>query len=97
MAHSGEFERALAVQVIMLAPMAPHFASELWVGMQTTPGRIQKVKGEIDWSKPVLYQQWPVIDDSYLLTFDCAVSIFIYIFFFSLQCRICLLYTSRCV
>ncbi|KAL6433606.1 hypothetical protein ACFW04_006591 [Cataglyphis niger] len=27
---SHEYERALAVQIIMLAPFAPHFASELW-------------------------------------------------------------------
>lgn len=74
MAHSGEFERALAVQVIMLAPMAPHFASELWAGMQSAPGRIEKVKGEIDWSKPVLQQTWPVVDSSYFLSFECAVN-----------------------
>lgn len=74
MAHSGEFERALAVQVIMLAPIAPHFASELWVGMQTAQGRIDKVKGEIDWSKPVLQQTWPVVDSNYLLSFECAIN-----------------------
>jgi len=28
--HSVQFERALALQLVMLAPMAPHFASELW-------------------------------------------------------------------
>ena len=28
--ESLEFERALGMQIIMLAPLAPHFASELW-------------------------------------------------------------------
>lgn len=80
MAHSGEFERALAVQVIMLAPMAPHFTSELWAGIQTAQNRIEKVKGEIDWSKPVLQQTWPVVDSSYLLPVECSVCIFIILF-----------------
>lgn len=30
--HSVEFEEALAVLVMMTAPMAPHLASELWAG-----------------------------------------------------------------
>ena len=28
--ESEQFERALGAQIIMLAPLAPHFASELW-------------------------------------------------------------------
>lgn len=28
--ESIQYERALGVQIIMLAPLAPHFASELW-------------------------------------------------------------------
>lgn len=31
--HSVEFEEALAVLVMMVAPMAPHLASELWTGL----------------------------------------------------------------
>ncbi|KPP56619.1 hypothetical protein Z043_125750, partial [Scleropages formosus] len=30
--HSIEFEEALAVLCMMIAPMAPHLASELWAG-----------------------------------------------------------------
>lgn len=29
---SEAFERALEVQIIMLSPLTPHFASELWTG-----------------------------------------------------------------
>ena len=32
MRESLQFERALGAQIIMLAPLAPHFASELWSG-----------------------------------------------------------------
>lgn len=29
---SEEFERTLATQIIMLSPLTPHYASELWAG-----------------------------------------------------------------
>lgn len=32
---SEEFERTLAAQIIMLSPVTPHFASELWAGFSS--------------------------------------------------------------
>lgn len=74
-AHSLQFERALAAQVILLAPMAPHFASELWSGFTSAPNRLDK-SGEIAWDKPVLEQKWPETDMNYDLDLHFQVSIF---------------------
>lgn len=73
-AHSSEFERALTVLVIMLAPIAPHFASQLWAGIVTASGRLDRHQGEIDWSKSVLEQTWPQVDPTYKVPFVCFVS-----------------------
>ncbi|XP_044270469.1 probable leucine--tRNA ligase, mitochondrial [Tribolium madens] len=72
-AKSLQFERALAAQIILLAPMAPHFASELWSGFVSAPDRLNQ-SGEIDWEKPVLEQRWPTLDDRYNLDLVCKVN-----------------------
>nr|CAI5823146.1 unnamed protein product [Callosobruchus analis] len=59
-AYSKQFERALAAQIILLAPMAPHFASELWSGFVSAPNRLND-SGEVIWDKAVLEQKWPVL------------------------------------
>lgn len=73
MVKCREFERALAVQLIMLAPLAPHFASELWAGFCSAPGRIVN-DGEIRWDKEVLEQNWPQIDMDFKLKLNVFVS-----------------------
>ncbi|OXU31011.1 hypothetical protein TSAR_014188 [Trichomalopsis sarcophagae] len=65
-ARSREYERALAVQIIMLAPLAPHFASELWAGFCSAPHRLSN-DGELQWDKDVLEQRWPAVDSEYKL------------------------------
>ncbi|XP_011497223.1 PREDICTED: probable leucine--tRNA ligase, mitochondrial [Ceratosolen solmsi marchali] len=62
--RSRAFERALAVQIIMLAPLAPHFASELWAGFCSAPYRISD---DVLWDADVLEQRWPEIDPDYLV------------------------------
>ncbi|XP_075216257.1 leucyl-tRNA synthetase, mitochondrial [Lycorma delicatula] len=66
-ALGGEYERALVTQVIMLAPVAPHFASELWAGIQDAPGRINKIPNEIKWNISLDEQLWPQVDLDYKL------------------------------
>lgn len=65
-AKSLQFERALAAQIIMLAPMAPHFASELWSGFQSAPNRLS-TNEDFNWNKSVLEQSWPEVDMNYCL------------------------------
>lgn len=65
-ARSVQFERALACQIIMLAPIAPHFASELWSGFVSVPNRLNN-SNEILWDKSVLEQHWPDVDYHYNL------------------------------
>lgn len=72
-AYSLQFERALACQIILLAPMAPHFASELWSGFVSAPNRLNNTQ-EILWDREVLEQNWPVIDRDYNLDVICQVS-----------------------
>jgi leucyl-tRNA synthetase len=72
-AKSLQFERALASQIILLAPMAPHFASELWSGFVSAPDRLNH-SGEIDWDKSVFEQKWPTIDSVYNLDLVCKVN-----------------------
>lgn len=72
-ARSLQFERALACQIILLAPMAPHFASELWSGFVSAPNRLT-TNEEIQWDKGVLEQRWPDIDYDYNLDLVCQVN-----------------------
>nr|XP_021187307.2 probable leucine--tRNA ligase, mitochondrial [Helicoverpa armigera] len=73
LAKSKEFEKALAVLIIMLAPVTPHFCSELWAGLQSAPHRICDASNLINWDKNVLEQTWPQVDDQYELSFLCKV------------------------
>lgn len=70
---SLQFERALACQIILLAPIAPYFASELWSGFISAPNRINTTE-EIKWDKDVLEQNWPKIDDNYNMNIVCQVN-----------------------
>lgn len=71
-AHSPQFERALATQIIMLAPIAPFFAAELWSGFVSAPGRLNFAE-EILWDKSVSEQKWPETDMNYNLDLVCEV------------------------
>lgn len=73
-AKSKEFERALSDLIIMLAPVTPHFCSELWAGFLLAPNRICDSQNIIDWNKTVLEQKWPKVDDDFELSFLCKVS-----------------------
>lgn len=66
-AFSAQYERAIAAQIIMLAPMAPHFASELWEQFRALPNRLNSSSEEIQWDLGVFEQNWPVIDEEYPL------------------------------
>ncbi|XP_041376223.1 probable leucine--tRNA ligase, mitochondrial isoform X2 [Gigantopelta aegis] len=64
LSESLEFERALADLILMVAPVAPHFTSELWAGLGST---VIHTKDMYQWNKSVLEQTWPVVDDSFKL------------------------------
>ncbi|XP_034237398.1 probable leucine--tRNA ligase, mitochondrial [Thrips palmi] len=65
-AFSPKFEEAMAMLITTLAPMAPHFASELWRGLALAPRLVESSSG-INWGKPVLHQPWPQLDPEYHL------------------------------
>ncbi|KAG8260114.1 leucyl-tRNA aminoacylation [Homalodisca vitripennis] len=71
-AHCVEFERALAMQVVALAPIAPHFSAELWAGLATSAGL--KTTSEFNWSRPAHLQAWPCLDSDYKRELTCSVS-----------------------
>ncbi|NWR55142.1 SYLM protein, partial [Bucorvus abyssinicus] len=60
--HSTEFEDALASLCIMVAPMAPHIASEMWKGLAHTQN---KLCTHHRWDVDVLHQSWPKVDPEY--------------------------------
>lgn len=70
-AFSEEYEKALAAQIIMLAPIAPHFAAELWAGFSGAPNRLSN---RIIWDKPVNLQPWPKVDSDYCLDLQIRVN-----------------------
>ncbi|XP_025947550.1 probable leucine--tRNA ligase, mitochondrial isoform X7 [Apteryx rowi] len=65
--HSAEFEDALATLCIMVAPMAPHIASEMWKGLAHMQN---KLCTHHNWDADVLHQSWPKIDPKYLQPSD---------------------------
>lgn len=71
-ALSEEYEKTLGAFIIMLAPFAPHFASELWSGFAECPNRINLAS--FDWTRGVLEQSWPTIDDDFQLSFICKIN-----------------------
>ncbi|XP_043279045.1 probable leucine--tRNA ligase, mitochondrial isoform X2 [Venturia canescens] len=72
--HSREYERALATQIIMLAPLAPQFASELWSGFCSAPYHLADDDTSIRRDLDVLNQKWPVVDMKYNLDLDVFVN-----------------------
>ncbi|XP_055614131.1 leucine--tRNA ligase, mitochondrial-like [Uranotaenia lowii] len=74
MAYSPQYERSIAAQIIMLAPMAPHFASELWQHFVALPHRLNKNSDEIQWDRGLFDQNWPVIDEDYALDLTFKVN-----------------------
>lgn len=62
-AMGANYERALAAQIIMLAPMTPHFASELWARFLSATNRVGENSNHINWSGDVFSQKWPTVDD----------------------------------
>lgn len=60
--------------MILLAPMAPHFASELWSGFTSVPNRLN-TSSEVNWDKTVLEQKWPIVDFDYKLDLVCQASL----------------------
>ncbi|XP_055635070.1 leucine--tRNA ligase, mitochondrial isoform X2 [Toxorhynchites rutilus septentrionalis] len=75
-AFSPQYERSVAAQIIMLAPIAPHFASELWEQFVTLPHRLNPNSDEIQWDRGLFEQNWPVIDDDYALDLTVKVNDF---------------------
>lgn len=49
--------------IILMAPMAPHFAAQLWQGIALVPYRLNE--NEFNWSGTVFEQKWPVVDDNF--------------------------------
>lgn len=73
MQKSREYERALAVQIIMFAPLAPHFASELWAGFCSAKHHLIN-ESEVKLNKDVMEQDWPEIDINYKMELNLNVS-----------------------
>lgn len=75
--YSPEYEIALANLIIMLAPIAPHFASELWAKFLAIPNRAESKATDgqtsIDWTKDVLEQSWPVVSKNFQYWLDIKV------------------------
>ncbi|XP_061572457.1 probable leucine--tRNA ligase, mitochondrial isoform X2 [Cololabis saira] len=61
--HSAEFEEALAALVTMVAPMAPHLASELWTGLSQVKNPLSPL---LQRGGNVLQESWPSVDSQYL-------------------------------
>lgn len=59
----------------MLAPIAPHFASELWSHFIQIENRINTNSLDINWNENVLEQQWPEVDAEYELNLEVKVII----------------------
>lgn len=64
-ALSANYERALAAQIIMLAPLAPHLGSELWARFISAQNRVTASSPHINWDGDVFNQQWPKVDSGH--------------------------------
>lgn len=49
----------------MLSPIAPHFTSELWSKFTEVPNRLKNDEDALMWSKDVLEQKFPAVDDNF--------------------------------
>lgn len=63
-----EFELTLGALIITMAPLTPHFASELWAGFCSVATSPQTKK-----NLPLLEQQWPEVDQEYCLPLKCML------------------------
>lgn len=73
--YGKQFELTLATLIKMMAPMAPHFASELWSQFLLAPNRLQTdLNTVINWNEDVLQQSWPAVDIDYKLDIRYKVS-----------------------
>lgn len=70
----AQFEATLAAQLIMLAPLAPHFASECWYRLASAVNKVDSCPSGIDWTKDVLQQKWPEVDMDYNLDYTIYVN-----------------------
>lgn len=68
------YERALAAQIVMLAPMAPHFASELWSRFTSAKNRVTDTSEVVNWKDDVFSQQWPRIDANHQVELTIKVN-----------------------
>ncbi|CAG0913886.1 unnamed protein product [Notodromas monacha] len=68
---SKEYEKLLAAHIIMLAPLAPHLACELWDGIAAVQNHAVE---DFDWGTNVLLQKWPQVDDNFPLNFYVLVN-----------------------
>ncbi|XP_064641468.1 probable leucine--tRNA ligase, mitochondrial isoform X2 [Lineus longissimus] len=68
--RSALFEQALCDLVIMLSPMVPMFASELWAGLSS----IQSKSGDYNWDVCLLDQAWPKVDAGYHINMMVTVN-----------------------
>lgn len=73
-AFGEQYERALSAQIIMLAPFAPHFASELWSRFITAPNRVNENSEYIKWNEDVFAQQWPRVDANHPLDLHVKIN-----------------------
>ncbi|GFO02735.1 leucine--tRNA ligase [Plakobranchus ocellatus] len=60
--NSRAYERALGDLLVMISPIAPHFTSELWVGLRSCT-----MYDSHDWACDVLDQRWPQLDDDFMM------------------------------
>lgn len=72
--YGEQYERALSAQIIMLAPFAPHFASELWSRFIAAPNRVNEKSEYIRWSEDVFAQEWPRVDSQHPIELNVKVN-----------------------
>ena len=70
-ATNPEYQRTLGSAIIMLAPLAPHFCTELWATLQTLPNKTWK---EFKWNKSVFHQVLITHFDMWYLYFHSVVN-----------------------
>lgn len=71
-----QYERALRDLIIMMAPVVPHFACELWERLVKTPGNMSQ---DIDWVFFLFLLAFLFCSYSFLVLFEMIVPIFFFI------------------
>lgn len=72
--YGAQFELSLAAQIIMIAPLAPHFASECWFRLANAPNKINTDNSIINWDLDVMSQRWPEVNQDYGLEFTIYIN-----------------------